>query len=119
MRQSDRNRYLCIYHHTILAEALEKWPRHYLDTVVPQLMPIIEKLDDIAKTRTTDSSLAIIDQNQVVHMAHMDIHFSHSTNGVAALHTQILKESELAGFIRCIRTNLIIKQTASPSAAGF
>ena len=89
----------CAYtNHTILAEALEKWPRHYLDTVVPQLMPIIEKLDDIAKTRTTDSSLAIIDQNQVVHMAHMDIHFSHSTNGVAALHTQILKESELAGF---------------------
>ena len=89
----------CAYtNHTILAEALEKWPRHYLDTVVPQLMPIIEKLDDIVKTRTTDSSLAIIDQNQVVHMAHMDIHFSHSTNGVAALHTQILKESELAGF---------------------
>ena len=89
----------CAYtNHTILAEALEKWPRHYLDAVVPQLMPIIEKLDDIAKTRTTDSSLAIIDQNQVVHMAHMDIHFSHSTNGVAALHTQILKESELAGF---------------------
>ena len=89
----------CAYtNHTILAEALEKWPRHYLDTVVPQLMPIIEKLDDIAKTRTTDPSLAIIDQNQVVHMAHMDIHFSHSTNGVAALHTQILKESELAGF---------------------
>ena len=89
----------CAYtNHTILAEALEKWPRHYLDTVVPQLMPIIEKLDSIAKTRTTDSSLAIIDQNQVVHMAHMDIHFSHSTNGVATLHTQILKESELAGF---------------------
>ena len=89
----------CAYtNHTILAEALEKWPRHYLDTVVPQLMPIIEKLDDIAKTRTTDPSLAVIDQNQVVHMAHMDIHFSHSTNGVAALHTQILKESELAGF---------------------
>ena len=89
----------CAYtNHTILAEALEKWPRHYLDTVVPQLMPIIEKLDSIAKTRTTDPSLAIIDQNQVVHMAHMDIHFSHSTNGVATLHTQILKESELAGF---------------------
>lgn len=89
----------CAYtNHTILAEALEKWPRHYLDTVVPQLMPIIEKLDAIAKTRTDNASLAIIDQNQVVHMAHMDIHFSHSTNGVATLHTQILKESELAGF---------------------
>lgn len=89
----------CAYtNHTILAEALEKWPRLYLDTVVPQLMPIIEKLDAIAKTRTDNAALAIIDQNQVVHMAHMDIHFSHSTNGVATLHTQILKESELAGF---------------------
>lgn len=89
----------CAYtNHTILAEALEKWPRHYLDTVIPQLMPIIEKLDALAKTRTSDKSLAIIDQNQVVHMAHMDIHFSHSTNGVATLHTQILEESELAGF---------------------
>ena len=89
----------CAYtNHTILAEALEKWPRHYLDTVIPQLMPIIEKLDAIAKTRTDNAALAIIDQNQVVHMAHMDIHFSHSTNGVATLHTQILKESELAGF---------------------
>ena len=89
----------CAYtNHTILAEALEKWPRHYLEAVVPQLIPIIEKLDTLAKSRTEDASLAIIDQNQVVHMAHMDIHFSHSTNGVAALHTQILKESELAGF---------------------
>ena len=89
----------CAYtNHTILAEALEKWPRHYLDTVVPQLMPIIEKLDVLAKSRTNDASLSIIDQNQVVHMAHMDIHFSHSTNGVATLHTQILKESELSGF---------------------
>ncbi len=89
----------CAYtNHTILAEALEKWPRHYLDTVIPQLMPIIEKLDALAKTRTSDESLAIIDQNQIVHMAHMDIHFSHSTNGVATLHTQILEESELAGF---------------------
>ena len=89
----------CAYtNHTILAEALEKWPRHYLDTVVPQLMPIIEKLDAVAKTRTDNAALAIIDQNQVVHMAHMDIHFSHSINGVATLHTQILKESELAGF---------------------
>ena len=89
----------CAYtNHTILAEALEKWPRHYLENVVPQLMPIIEKLDAVAKERTEDASLAVIDQNQVVHMAHMDIHFSHSTNGVATLHTQILKESALAGF---------------------
>ena len=89
----------CAYtNHTILAEALEKWPRHYLEQVVPQLLPVIEKLDNVAKTRTEDKNLSIIDDNQVIHMAHMDIHFSHSTNGVAALHTEILKESELSGF---------------------
>ena len=89
----------CAYtNHTILAEALEKWPRAYLDAVVPQLMPIIEKLDELARTRTKDESLAIIDKDDRVHMAHMDIHFTHSTNGVAALHTEILKNSELHGF---------------------
>ena len=89
----------CAYtNHTILAEALEKWPRAYLDAVVPQLMPIIEKLDALARTRTDDESLAIIDKDDRVHMAHMDIHFTHSTNGVAALHTEILKNSELHGF---------------------
>ena len=89
----------CAYtNHTILAEALEKWPRAYLDAVVPQLMPIIEKLDALARTRTKDESLAIIDKDDRVHMAHMDIHFTHSTNGVAALHTEILKKSELHGF---------------------
>ena len=89
----------CAYtNHTILAEALEKWPRTYLDAVVPQLMPIIEKLDALARTRTEDESLAIIDKDDRVHMAHMDIHFTHSTNGVAALHTEILKNSELHGF---------------------
>ena len=89
----------CAYtNHTILAEALEKWPRSYLDAVVPQLMPIIEKLDALARTRTEDESLAIIDKDDRVHMAHMDIHFTHSTNGVAALHTEILKNSELHGF---------------------
>ena len=82
----------------ILAEALEKWPRAYLDAVVPQLMPIIEKLDALARTRTEDEGLAIIDKDDRVHMAHMDIHFTHSTNGVAALHTEILKNSELHGF---------------------
>ena len=92
---------ICAYtNHTILAEALEKWPRHFLDTVVPQLMPIIEKLDVVARTRTEDASTAIIDGNQRVHMAHMDIHFSHSTNGVATLHTEILKNSELNNFYR-------------------
>ena len=91
----------CAYtNHTILAEALEKWPRAYLDAVVPQLMPIIEKLDALARTRTQDESLAIIDKDERVHMAHMDIHFTHSTNGVAALHTEILKNSELANFYR-------------------
>ena len=87
----------CAYtNHTILAEALEKWPRAYLDAVVPQLMPIIEKLDELARTRTEDESLAIIDKDDRVHMAH--IHFTHSTNGVATLHTEILKNSELHGF---------------------
>lgn len=91
----------CAYtNHTILAEALEKWPRHFLDQVVPQLMPIIEKLDTLAKSRTNDNSTAIIDGYDLVHMANMDIHFTHSTNGVAALHTQILKESELVNFYR-------------------
>lgn len=89
----------CAYtNHTILAEALEKWPRAYLDDVVPQLMPVIEKLDKLARTRTKEEKLAIIDKQNLVHMAHMDIHFTHSTNGVAALHTEILKESELHGF---------------------
>ena len=89
----------CAYtNHTILAEALEKWPRAYLDAVVPQLMPIIEKLDALARTRTEDESLAIIDRENRVHMAHMDIHFTHSTNGVAALHTESWKNSELHGF---------------------
>ena len=89
----------CAYtNHTILAEALEKWPRSYLDAVVPQLMPIIEKLDAVARKRSKNEALAIIDSSDRVHMAHMDIHFTHSTNGVAALHTEILKQSELHGF---------------------
>ena len=90
---------VCAYtNHTILAEALEKWPRHFLDTVVPQLMPIIEKLNHVACSRTDDWSTAIIDGNNRIHMAHMDIHFTHSINGVAALHTEILKNSELNNF---------------------
>ena len=92
---------VCAYtNHTILAEALEKWPRHYLNEVVPQLMPIIEKLDALVRSTTNDASTAIIDHNGIVHMAHMDIHFTHSTNGVAALHTEILKDSELNHFYR-------------------
>ena len=90
---------VCAYtNHTILAEALEKWPETYLETVVPQLVPIIKKLDTIVQERTDDKSVAIIDEYQQVHMANMDIHFSHSTNGVAALHTEILKNSELNHF---------------------
>ena len=89
----------CAYtNHTILAEALEKWPRSFLEQVVPQLMPVIEKLDVLARTRTDNEAVAVIDKNDVIHMAHMDIHFTHSTNGVAALHTEILKNSELADF---------------------
>lgn len=92
---------VCAYtNHTILAEALEKWPKHYLETVVPQLVPVIEKLDAIVRAKTTDDSTAIIDGWQTVHMAHMDIHFTHSTNGVAALHTEILKNSELNHFYK-------------------
>ncbi|MCI9141937.1 MAG: glycogen/starch/alpha-glucan phosphorylase [Lachnospiraceae bacterium] len=92
---------VCAYtNHTILAEALEKWPRHYLNEVVPQLMPIIEKLDTLVRSTANDASTAIIDHNDIVHMAHMDIHFTHSTNGVAALHTEILKDSELNHFYR-------------------
>lgn len=92
---------VCAYtNHTILSEALEKWPKHYLQSVVPQLIPIIERLDSIAKARTNDSSTSIVDEGQRVHMAHMDIHFTHSTNGVASLHTDILKNSELHNFYR-------------------
>ncbi|MCI9215911.1 MAG: glycogen/starch/alpha-glucan phosphorylase [Dorea sp.] len=92
---------VCAYtNHTILAEALEKWPKDYLEAVVPQLVPIIEKLDEIAQKRAEDGALAIIDDGETVHMAHMDIHFTHSTNGVAALHTEILKDSELNKFYR-------------------
>lgn len=91
----------CAYtNHTILAEALETWPRSYLEKVVPQLMPIMEQLDALARTRTDDGRLAVIDEGGSVHMAHMDIHFTHSTNGVAALHTEILKNTELNGFYR-------------------
>ena len=86
----------CAYtNHTILAEALEKWPLHYLQEIVPQLVPIIEILDDKVRRKYADESVAVIDRNDVVHMAHIDIHYGFSVNGVAALHTQILKETEL------------------------
>ncbi|MGT2801535.1 glycogen/starch/alpha-glucan family phosphorylase [Streptococcus henryi] len=84
--------------HTILAEALEKWPLDYLNEVVPHLVTIIEKLDALVADQVKDPSLQIIDDSRRVHMAHMDIHFATSVNGVAALHTEILKNSELKGF---------------------
>lgn len=91
----------CAYtNHTILAEALEKWPVKYLKQVVPQLMPIIEILDDRVRRRFQDESVSIIDRNDRVHMAHIDIHYGFSVNGVAALHTEILKENELNNFYR-------------------
>ena len=91
----------CAYtNHTILAEALEKWPIHYLEQVVPHLMPIIYELDRRVKEKYNDESVAIIDSNNLVHMAHMDIHYGFSVNGVAALHTEILKDSELNKFYK-------------------
>ena len=84
--------------HTILAEALEKWPLDFLQTVVPHLVPIIEELDRRVKETVTDEATYIIDSSNRVHMAHMDIHYGYSVNGVAALHTEILKSSELKPF---------------------
>ncbi len=89
----------CAYtNHTILAEALEKWPVSYLERAVPQLVPIIRELDLRAKGRYQDPRVAIIDEENRVHMAHMDIHYGCSVNGVAELHTEILKNSELKPF---------------------
>ena len=91
----------CAYtNHTILAEALEKWPVYYLKKVVPQLMPIIEVLDDKVRRKYDDESVSIIDKNDTVHMAHIDIHYGFSVNGVASLHTDILKETELNNFYK-------------------
>lgn len=84
--------------HTILAEALEKWPLSFLEEVVPHLVDIIKELDALVAKDVPDVALHIIDESGRVHMAHMDIHFSNSVNGVAALHTEILKNSELKGF---------------------
>ena len=91
----------CAYtNHTILSEALEKWPISYLQEVVPQLVPIIEILDDKVRRQFDDESVVIIDKNDTVHMAHIDIHYGFSVNGVAALHTEILKNSELNNFYK-------------------
>ena len=91
----------CAYtNHTILAEALEKWPIHYLEKVVPQLVPIIRVLDEKIRAKFNDPSVYIIDNQGRVHMAHMDIHYGYSVNGVAYLHTEILKNSELNNFYK-------------------
>ncbi|MCU6731368.1 glycogen/starch/alpha-glucan phosphorylase [Coprococcus ammoniilyticus] len=90
---------VCAYtNHTILAEALEKWPVAYLEKVVPQLMPVIRMLDKKVRNRYKDERVYIIDRDSRVHMAHIDMHYSHSVNGVAYLHTEILKNSELHPF---------------------
>ena len=89
---------MCAYtNHTILSEALEKWPIHFLEKAVPQLMPIIRELDNRIRQKVTDESTYIIKDN-LIHMAHMDIHYGYSVNGVAYLHTKILKETELHNF---------------------
>ena len=91
----------CAYtNHTILAEALEKWPLDYLKEVVPQLIPIIRELDKRIKAKYKDESVQIIDKQKRVHMAHIDIHYGYSVNGVAAIHTDILKDTELNNFYK-------------------
>ncbi len=90
---------ICAYtNHTILAEALEKWPKSFIKKVAPQLVPIIERLDKDVRKKYDNPDLAIIDNEKRIHMAKMDMHFSHSINGVAALHTEILKNTELHDF---------------------
>lgn len=91
----------CAYtNHTILAEALEKWPLAYLEKVVPQLVPIIKELDKRVAAKYTDPKVQIIDKDERVHMAHIDIHYGFSVNGVAAIHTEILKNTELNAFYK-------------------
>ena len=91
----------CAYtNHTILAEALEKWPMRYLEKVVPVLVPIIKELNNRIRKNNTDPTIQIIDDENRVHMAHIDIHYGLSTNGVAAIHTDILKDSELNHFYK-------------------
>ena len=92
---------VCAYtNHTILSEALEKWPVSYIEKVAPQIVPIIKFLDKKIKEKYSDESVYIIDKDDRVHMAHMDIHYGSSVNGVAYLHTEILKNSELSNFYK-------------------
>ena len=91
----------CAYtNHTILAEALEKWPLAFIEKAAPQIVPIIHELDLCVKDKYDDESVYIIDEDDRVHMAHMDIHYGHSVNGVAYLHTEILKNNELNAFYK-------------------
>ena len=91
----------CAYtNHTILAEALEKWPLKYLEKVVPSLVPIIKELDKRVAAKYDDPKVQIIDADERVHMAHIDIHYGFAINGVAALHTDILKDTELNAFYK-------------------
>lgn len=91
----------CAYtNHTILAEALEKWPLAFLEEVAPAIVPVIQRLDEDIRKKYEDPAVAIIDKDKRVHMAHMDMHYSHSVNGVAYLHTEILKNSELNDFYK-------------------
>ena len=120
----------CAYtNHTILAEALETWPMDFFKEAVPQLIPIMEVLDDKVRRRFEDPSVYIIDKEDRVHMAHIDIHYGFSVNGVAALHTDILKETELNHFYRLYpekfnnKTNGITFRRwllhSNPELAGF
>ena len=89
----------CAYtNHTILSEALEKWPISYIEEVAPQLIPIIKELDSGINSKFKDESVSIIDRNNMIHMANLDIHYGFNVNGVAALHTEILKNEELNSF---------------------
>lgn len=105
--------------HTILSEALEKWPLDFLNRVVPHLVPFIEELDRRAKAVKNDPAVNIIDEQGRVHMAHMDIHCGYSINGVALFLTQKLENFRIEGFLRAfILRNSTTKQTGLPSDVG-
>lgn len=120
----------CAYtNHTILAEALEKWPLSYIERVVPQLVPIIKELSARVAEKYTDARVQIIDEQKRVHMAHIDIHYGYSVNGVAEIHTEILKQTELNHFYKIYpekfnnKTNGITFRrwllSCNPELAGF
>ena len=106
---------VCAYtNHTILAEALETWPKHFFEAVTPHLMPIIKRMSDAVEAKYSDPSVQIIDEHKNVHMAHLDIHYSHSINGVARLHTEILKNTAHHNFSARYREE--IKSTTDGSS---